>query len=106
MSDDEWNSEPTAMHRVSVALPSDADPDLLEQRRGPGAPRVLPLTEDEVVIGRSEGVAIRIPSSSVSRRHARIIRDGPVLSIGYGLVLGATVPKALRPMESLMEQFR
>ena len=46
-----------------------------------GAPRVLPLTEDEVVIGRSEGVAIRIPSSSVSRRHARIIRDGPVLSI-------------------------
>ena len=81
MSDDEWNSEPTAMHRVSVALTSDAEPDLLEQRQGPGAPRVLPLIEDTVLIGRSEGVAIRIPSASVSRQHARIERDGPVISI-------------------------
>ena len=81
MSDDEWISEPTAMHRLSLAVRSDSEPDLLEQRRGPGAPRILPIEADSVVIGRAEGVDLRIPSSSVSRQHARIVRDGPALRI-------------------------
>lgn len=81
MSDDEWTSEPTAMHRVSLAVRSDTEPDLLEQRRGPGAPRTLPLIADDLVIGRAEGVDLRVPSSSVSRQHARIRRNGPELSI-------------------------
>lgn len=81
MSDDEWTSEPTAMHRVPLAVRSETEPDLLEQRRGPGAPRTLPIVQDAVIIGRSEGVDFRIPSFSVSRQHARIRRNGPELSI-------------------------
>lgn len=81
MSDDEWTSEPTAMHRVPLAVRNETEPDLLEQRRGPGAPRTLPIVQDAVVIGRSDGVDLRVPSSSVSRQHARITRNGPELSI-------------------------
>ena len=44
-------------------------------------------------------------SSFLELRTRLALFDGPVLSIGYGLVLGATVPRAFRPIESLMEQF-
>ena len=81
MSDDEWTSEPTAMHRLPLAVQGDTEPDTLEQRRGPGAPRKLPLIGDSLVVGRSETADLRIRSSSVSRQHARINREGPALRI-------------------------
>jgi pSer/pThr/pTyr-binding forkhead associated (FHA) protein len=81
MSDDEWASEPTAMHRMPLSVRGENEPDLLEQRRGPSAPRRIPLLEDEVIIGRNEGVTLRVASSSVSRQHAVIRREGPELSI-------------------------
>ena len=46
----------------------------LEQVRGPGAPRVVRLTEDEVIVGRSLQAAISIDSGSISRRHLALSR--------------------------------
>jgi pSer/pThr/pTyr-binding forkhead associated (FHA) protein len=79
--DDEWTSEPTAMHRVALSVRGENEPDLLEQRTGPGSPRRIPLVQDQVLVGRIDGVDLRIPSSSVSRQHARIERSGPELTI-------------------------
>jgi len=47
--------------------PGDALPRVLWERR------VIPLLDGENVIGRDEGVAVRIDAPGVSRRHARVI---------------------------------
>jgi DNA-binding winged helix-turn-helix (wHTH) protein len=39
--------------------------------------RVIPLLEGENVIGREEGVTVRVDAPGVSRRHARIVVTGP-----------------------------
>jgi len=41
-----------------------------------GRTTVVPLVRDELTIGRKEGNAVRLTERNVSRRHARIRRDG------------------------------
>lgn len=41
-----------------------------------GKTTVVPLVRDELTIGRKEGNAVRLTERNVSRRHARIKRDG------------------------------
>jgi len=45
---------------------------VLRQMHGPGAPRDIPLSVDEVVVGRMPGVTIAIDSADLSRRHMRV----------------------------------
>jgi DNA-binding CsgD family transcriptional regulator len=55
---------------------------VLVQVAGPGAPRTIELSLGEHVIGREEGVAIRIEDDDVSRRHAKlVVARGPQVSI-------------------------
>jgi DNA-binding winged helix-turn-helix (wHTH) protein len=57
------------------------------RRNGAPAPRllwerrVIPLLDGENVIGRDEGVAVRIDVPGVSRRHARIVIEGERASV-------------------------
>jgi pSer/pThr/pTyr-binding forkhead associated (FHA) protein len=46
-----------------------------------GRRTVLPLVRDEVLIGRAEGSTVRLTEKNVSRRHARIVRDGERFAI-------------------------
>jgi pSer/pThr/pTyr-binding forkhead associated (FHA) protein len=48
---------------------------------GEGRRTVLPLVRDEVLIGRAEGNTLRLMEKNVSRRHARILRDGDRFAI-------------------------
>ncbi len=54
---------------------------VLEQLRGPGAPRRLSLLPHETVIGRSNQAAILIESSLLSRRHVALRRSGPEVTL-------------------------
>jgi ABC-type multidrug transport system ATPase subunit len=53
----------------------------LIQREGTTSPKEYELTRPEIIIGRDPNVDITIPSPAVSRRHARLTRDGE----GYSL---------------------
>lgn len=55
-------------------------PPMLEQVRGPGAPRSFQLAIDETVIGRGQQANITIESALLSRRHMTVRRAGPELS--------------------------
>jgi ABC transport system ATP-binding/permease protein len=48
----------------------------LIQKEGTTSPREYELTRPEITIGRDPNVDITIPSPAVSRRHARLIREG------------------------------
>lgn len=61
---------------VLPSLESSSVPARLEQLAGPGAPRRFPLDLDEIVVGRSLQAHVAIDSSSISRRHLRIHREG------------------------------
>lgn len=63
-------------HSVVSGLSRQATPPRLDLMRGPGAPRTLVLTGNEVVIGRSHQANICIESSLLSRRHAMIKQTG------------------------------
>ena len=41
-----------------------------------GSPNEFELTRSEIVIGRDPGVDLPIASQAVSRRHARLVREG------------------------------
>src|SRR5512147_1447660 len=41
-----------------------------------GTQREFELTRSEIIIGRDPGVDLVIPSAAVSRRHARLMREG------------------------------
>jgi ABC transport system ATP-binding/permease protein len=43
---------------------------------GAGRRTMLPLVRDEIAIGRAEGSTVRLAEKNVSRRHARLVRDG------------------------------
>jgi pSer/pThr/pTyr-binding forkhead associated (FHA) protein len=53
----------------------------LEQTRGPGAPRRLPLSIAETVIGRGLQANVAIDSALLSRRHVVFRRQGPELHL-------------------------
>jgi DNA-binding winged helix-turn-helix (wHTH) protein len=68
------------VQRFGYAFCADATEEGPERVRAPkGAPRlvwerkVIPLAEGENVLGREEGVDVRIDEIGVSRRHARIV---------------------------------
>ena len=58
-------------------LSSEVMPHKLVQARGPGSPRTLPLTDEEIVLGRSPEAGYQIPSPHLSRKHASIRGVGP-----------------------------
>ncbi len=39
-----------------------------------GRRTVIPLFRDELIIGRAQGSAVRLPEKDVSRRHAKLVR--------------------------------
>lgn len=49
-------------------------PALLEQIKGPGAPRIFELRTREVIVGRSSQAHIAIESNSISRLHLKLER--------------------------------
>ena len=52
-------------------------PFLLQQVKGPGAPRDYVLELAEMVVGRSHQAHISIDSGMLSRRHISLTRSGP-----------------------------
>ncbi len=54
---------------------------LLEQVRGPGAPRRFPLAVAETVVGRGQQANVTIDSALLSRRHVVFKRNGPELTL-------------------------
>jgi len=54
---------------------------LLEQLRGPGAPRRLALLPTETVIGRGAQATTQIESALLSRRHVALRRNGPDVTL-------------------------
>ena len=61
--------------------------------------KVVPLVEGENVLGRDEGVAIRVDEQGVSRRHARIvIADGSATLEDLGSKNGTTLGEAEMPV--------
>jgi pSer/pThr/pTyr-binding forkhead associated (FHA) protein len=59
------------------AMSSRRKEPVLEQIRGPGAPRRLALLPVETVVGRGTQASIQIESSLLSRRHVAFRRSGP-----------------------------
>ena len=55
-------------------------PATLKLLQGPGAPLDYPLENDNLVIGRSAEVDIRIASSDISRKHMLLKRNGEEFS--------------------------
>jgi pSer/pThr/pTyr-binding forkhead associated (FHA) protein len=51
-------------------------PHFLDQSEGEGAPRRITLDQGQMVLGRDELAAIRLPTKSASRQHACLTRNG------------------------------
>ena len=67
-----WHTEEAEIPLLQ-ALPF-SRPHVLQQIRGPGAPVILELAADALVLGRSPEADIHIPSPSLSRTHMRLER--------------------------------
>jgi pSer/pThr/pTyr-binding forkhead associated (FHA) protein len=63
-------------HRVLPSVRQRKMPFLLQQIKGPGAPRDYVLDLEEIVVGRSTGAHIAIDSQLISRRHMTLTRCG------------------------------
>ena len=61
---------------VAIRKDRQLRPRHLEQIEGEGAPRTFKLVQDELIIGRADDAAIRLPSARSSRHHARLKRRG------------------------------
>lgn len=46
-----------------------------------GAPQKFPLTGEEIIIGRSQSAHIHLPETYVSRKHARVVKEGGLFYI-------------------------
>lgn len=70
--------EPTALtgeHEIPVLPVQDLSrPCVLQQVRGPQAPQIFELVQPQLVVGRADDADIRVPSTSLSRRHMRLER--------------------------------
>jgi pSer/pThr/pTyr-binding forkhead associated (FHA) protein len=70
-------SEATLITHVSILRRERQVRDaLLEQAEGEGAPRVITLLRNEILLGRSTDADIHISSQRASRIHASIVRKG------------------------------
>lgn len=80
---DTWTAEPTATHRITqpLGLRAPQRADVLELVRGPDQPLTFKLDGDEMVLGRGDGISCRVRSALVSRRHLRIVVEGPEVTV-------------------------
>ena len=86
---DDHRSEPRflrTVHRFGYAFCGEAGEELIGARASFSCSlvwegREIGLVEGENVIGRDEGCALRIDSSRISRRHARIVVEPPAARI-------------------------
>ena len=72
----EWKTRVTKVH---VTRPATTNRDacvVLIYPQGPDMGRRFPLDKDEFVLGRGSDCDIQVDRDSVSRRHAKIVRDG------------------------------
>jgi two-component system, cell cycle response regulator len=60
---------------ISLPRPAVRDRANLTLLTGPSAGEVHPLEGEETIIGRDEEAHLRVPDSSISRQHARIVRQ-------------------------------
>ncbi len=66
----------TGEHEIPVLPLQDMSrPCVLQQVRGPHAPQIFELVQDSLVVGRADDADIRVPSTSLSRRHMRLDRE-------------------------------
>lgn len=66
----------TGEHEIPVLPVQDLSrPCVLQQVRGPQAPEIFELVKETLVVGRADDVDIRVPSTSLSRRHMRLDRE-------------------------------
>jgi hypothetical protein len=67
----------TGEHDIPVLPVQDLSrPCVLQQVRGPQAPEIFELVQETLVVGRADDADIRVPSTSLSRRHMRLDREG------------------------------
>lgn len=72
------DDEVTGYHEVPhILVPRNARRSALLLVRGAGAPLRIPLSADEVVVGRSPRADICFPDAGLSRQHAALARTGP-----------------------------
>jgi len=72
---DEYSSRMTEETEVPVIpVQPYTRPHVLQQIRGPLAPQIIELHGDNLIVGRSAEVDIRVPSSALSRQHMRLER--------------------------------
>lgn len=65
----------TAENEIPVIPVQDLSrPSVLQQVRGPLAPQMFELVKDVLIVGRADDADIRVPSTSLSRRHLRLER--------------------------------
>ncbi len=74
----EWDEEESTTETRSGLLSREkkGKPAELEQIEGPGAPRLIPLLEMNLIVGRAPGREIQISSAEVSRQHMLLRRSG------------------------------
>ena len=66
----------TGEHEIPVLPVQDLSrPCVLQQVRGPQAPEIFELVQETLVVGRADDADIRVPSTSLSRRHMRLDRE-------------------------------
>ena len=66
---------------IVAGIPASRKLPTLEQVRGPGSPRRIPLALPETVVGRGTQANVTIDSSLLSRRHVVFKRSGPELTM-------------------------
>jgi two-component system, cell cycle response regulator len=80
---DEFEEEVTSVSKLPVldaphkAAPPKRDRAALTVVTGPNAGAIYSLVTDENVVGRGKECSIRINDAGISRRHARLLRQGP-----------------------------
>lgn len=93
------------MARHSLVPSSDSPITFLEQVVGPGKGRIVELGVEQVTIGRSEDNNVVIPSGSVSRHHALVVRttEGNYLIKDNGSKNGISVNGSVVPEATLRD---
>lgn len=72
--EDEITSDSVVERRTTSSLPRAR---VLKLAAGPGAPQEFVLTQDRLLIGRAADADIQIVSTSISRHHMALERNGP-----------------------------
>jgi pSer/pThr/pTyr-binding forkhead associated (FHA) protein len=81
--DPDFDSEATVAGEVSLveSARSGGREPVLEQVKGPGAPRQYRLVLTETIVGRGQQATVLIDSALLSRRHVAFRRSGPAVTL-------------------------